>query len=79
MRPSRHSRQHFSTRHSQDEDDEELDAVVNPLGPPPAVGLTLDAGKTLSSIRFHASPLSKTPNVCAVEPCVSYNVLSPIS
>ncbi len=53
IRSSRRSHQHFSRKPSHDEEEDEVDAVVNPLGPPPAVGLTLGAGKTLPTITFH--------------------------
>lgn len=51
IRTSRRSHQHFSRKPSHDEEEDEVD---NPLGPPPAVGLTLGEGKTLPTITFHA-------------------------
>lgn len=54
IRATKHSYQHFSRR-----SEEEIDTFVNPLALPPAVGLSIGTGKTLSDIKFHTQLTTK--------------------
>jgi len=58
MHPARPGRQHYShCRRAHEEEEEDVDAFVNPLAPPPAVGLSLGEGKTLRGISLGSQPL----------------------
>jgi len=65
MRPARPGWQHYSHCRRAHEEEEDVDAFVNPLAPPPAVVLSLGEGKTLRGISLGSQPLLESVKVPA--------------